>query len=195
MAKPPKASVTRAREARAWELSVRGKSSRQIAAILGEEGLGPVSFQAVARLLRVVGARKTAALTEEISDYKARQAALLALLISESLGGWDRSQRPAIERRVKDVVIDGRIEGVAVELPAKEITRTTKWRDGTPQFLAEARAAAADIRKLFGLDATPSDPPAGQGDPDPAAARRALMAAETEPEPAPGHEPDPEDQE
>ena len=91
---------------------------------------------------------------------------------------------PSRERRVETVVIKARHGADQIDLPAKKITRVTKWRDGNPQFLAEARAAAADIRKMLGLDAQPTDPPAGQGAADPEAARRALMAAAGEPTPS-----------
>lgn len=183
MAKPPKRSVTRAREAMAWDLNVRGKTCREIAAILIEQGLGPITFQAVSHMLIRVGNRHTAELTEKVSTYKAKQAELLDLLIDEALKGLGGEGLPERERRVRTVTIKARRGADEINLPAKEVTRTTRWRDGDPRFLAEARAAAADIRKLFGLDASPSDPAPGQGDPDPAAARRALMAAETEPEP------------
>lgn len=175
--------MTRLREARAWELSVRCKTCRQIAAILIEEGLGPITFQAVSHMLRRIGQRESAKLTEEVSTYKVKQARLLERLASESLDAWDRSMNPATERRVETVTIKARHGADQVDLPAKKVTRTTRWRDGDPRFLAEARAAAADIRRMLGLDALPTDPPAGQGAPDPEAARRALSAAVGEPPP------------
>lgn len=186
----PKRSLTKAREARAWELSVRCKTTRQIAAILIEEGLGPITQQAVSLMLVRVGQRETAKLTEEVSAYKAKQAKLLEFLASESLDAWDRSMNPATERRVETVTIKARHGADQVDLPAKKVTRTTRWRDGDPRFLAEARAAAADIRRMLGLDALPTDPPAGQGAPDPEAARRALSAAVGEPSPVTDDEDD-----
>lgn len=173
--------MTRVREARAWELSVRGKSCRQIAAILIAEGHGPITFQAVSHMLIRIGRRESAQLAEKVADYKAKQARLLEFLASESLDAWDGSKLPSVERRVKTVTIKARHGADQVDLPAREVTRTTRWRDGDPRFLAEARAAAADIRRMLGLDALPTDPPAGQGAPDPEAARRALMAAAGEP--------------
>jgi hypothetical protein len=187
LAKPPKASVTRAREARAWELSLRGKSCRAIAATLIEEGLGPITFQAVSATLKRVGDRHADELAARVKAYKAQQTHRLEMILEKALEAYEGSQEPVEEHRIKDVTLKVKDGREWLEMPATEFTRTLRWRDGDPRFLAEARAASADIRKIWGLDAQPTDPPADAGAADPEAARRALMAAggdaDLEPEP------------
>jgi hypothetical protein len=91
---------------------------------------------------------------------KCRQTAVLRRILEEALEAWEASKGDAV------TVTSGRAEldraGRVVALPDE--VRTTGQR-GAPQFLAQARAALADIRAIWGLDAPKSVDVTSQGEP------------------------------
>ena len=136
MAARPLIEVTAQNEREAWRLrTVERLTEPEIAGRLG------VSQSTVSRMLRRVEKRLAREFAEQAERVKARQAALLDHVVSEALAGWERSTDDAVtERSVSD---------------GEKTTTTTERRGqaGAPSFLAECRAALADIRAIYGLDA------------------------------------------
>ena len=161
---PPKRELSRQRAARAWELRLRGHTLAEIAAALEAGGLGRVSSQAIHKALRKAERRVLAGMEEAVKGELARQYAGLDHLYCESMQAWARSKGPAKLAREKSSA-DG------AGAPARrETTHELRERTGDPRFLAEARAALADLRKLLGLDA-PDKLLLGGLPPDPIAVR------------------------
>lgn len=163
---PPE--VTREREARAWELRQRCRTTRQIAHELD------IDHSTVVRMLDRVEKRLLESVNADVLQVKLRQTQQLERLLSEAVSEWERSKLPVeVERTVtKATELTG--QEVAplwpetgedeeptgapkpqVTLPAVEVTTTREVRGqtGNPALLAQARGALADIRAIWGLDA------------------------------------------
>jgi hypothetical protein len=143
MARTP-ALLTRQREELAWELRVRGLREQRIAEEIEKAGLGRITQQAVSCMLIRLEARALEAMQERVGGVKIRQTDALWLIYNEAMQAWERSKQAhkSLARKVAD---DGQPSGAG--------TLTLSDQDGDPRFLNEARAALADIRKIWGLDA------------------------------------------
>ena len=142
--------TTRARESRAWELRVREWDEQAIADQLERDGLGRVTQQAVSKMLRRVEARELKRLSERVEGWKLFQSEALLLVYREAIAAWERSKEPhkCITRKVATNDL-----GAMDPVPGAPIVMTVRDSAGDPRHLAEARAALADLRKLWGLDA------------------------------------------
>lgn len=148
--KVPK-EVTTERDRRAWELRQKGWTTRHIAEEL------TVDHSTICRALSRVETRLAKQFEQDALRIKARHTAQLEHIADEAMQAWERSKLDAEMERVtdKDVTLDGGMEGTKVMLPATETTTVHEKRGqaGNPSFLSEARAAQADIRSIWGLDA------------------------------------------
>jgi hypothetical protein len=144
------ATVSRAREELAWELRVKGMREQQIADELDRACLGRVTRQAVSAMLIRVEARALKGLSKQVEGYKLRQSEALWLIYAEAMAAWEKSKEPdkSITRKVATNAL-----GAMEPAGGEPITMTVRDSDGDPRHLAEARAALADLRKLWGLDA------------------------------------------
>lgn len=77
----------------------------------------------------------------KIDAIKESQAKLLMHLFQEAMEAWERSKLDAVSK----------VSEVGGRSGAKKST-TTKGQAGDPRFIAEARAALADIRKIWGAN-------------------------------------------
>lgn len=167
MGATPRREVTRRREELAWDLRLRGYKLAEIADRVAADGLGAMTPQAVHAALARTERRVLAGLTDRATNEKVRQLAALNVLYDEAMQAWERSKEPARSARSKvtqgpaapaDPPAGDAAEGaVARQRPADdrrtEMAQEVRERDGNPAFLAEARAALADLRRLLGLDA------------------------------------------
>lgn len=80
-------------------------------------------------------------LMEQIRELKAGHTSRLMHIYQEAMRAWERSKTPGKQRTVKH----GK-DGV-------ERTRVTRFQSGDPRYLDQARAALAEIRKIWGADA------------------------------------------
>lgn len=80
----------------------------------------------------------------KVDVIKEKQAKLLMHLFQEAMEAWERSKLDAVSK----------IDEVGGKNGARKST-TTKGQAGDPRFIAEARAALADIRKIWGANAQP----------------------------------------
>jgi DNA-binding CsgD family transcriptional regulator len=143
-----KQANTRARdlELRIWTLLSQGKTPTAIAREVG------IARQSVHRIIRRVESRYNESITATVSEMRARQARVLEATVDEALDAWERSKQPfrAIRKKVARAAGTASCEsGDSVEQVETEI----EMQVGDVRFLAEARAALADLRRLFGLDA------------------------------------------
>ena len=158
-----KQSNTRARdlELRIWTLLSEGKSPSAIAREVG------IARQSVHRIIRRVEAKYNQAIGATVERLKARQARALWAVVDEAVDAWERSKQPL--RRVRKESGNrgpgnsrsgrrsGKRTGDSSSGARTDLTRTeVESRVGDPRFLAQAREALADIRKLYGLDAPKS---------------------------------------
>lgn len=152
-------SKARARdlESRIWALLEAGKTPTAIAREVG------IARQSVHRIIRRVEAQYHESIMATVDDMKARQARRLWHMVDEAMAAWERSKRPATRVRKtagRGTDTDGRKGCRGRELFEQTDTRLTT-QVGDVRYLDRARAALADIRKLYGLNApanAPGDP-------------------------------------
>jgi DNA-binding CsgD family transcriptional regulator len=135
----PRARI-RLREARVLELSVRGWSQAQIADDLG------VTQAAVSKILARLDRRQLREQAETVGRQKAQQSRQLDHLYAQAIGAWDASRTDSTVRRQRQTHAAGGAGTTVAEI-------VTEPQHGDPRYLAEARKALADRRKLWGLDA------------------------------------------
>jgi hypothetical protein len=143
-------------ELRIWTLLSEGKTPSAIARDVG------VARQSVHRIIRRVEAKYNQAIGATVERLKARQARTLWAVVDEAVDAWERSKQPS--RRVRKESgsrgpggLRNGESGGGRGSSRTDLTRTeVESRVGDPRFLAEAREALADLRKLYGLDAPKS---------------------------------------
>lgn len=144
----------RALELRVWNLLSQGRTTSGIARALD------LTQSGVAGIIRRVERRYEEMVVASVGLMKARQARILERIADEAMDGWDRSQKAA----QKIVTEEGTVPTKGGEDGEIDIKKTTvERRDGDPRFLAEARAALADLRDIYGLNA-PKKPDESAGD-------------------------------
>jgi len=142
--------VVRERERQAWALRQQGWTHARIAATL------EVDPSTISKMLSRLCDRALKEITEDVLRMKADQSNRLDHIIDEALQAWERSKKDAVEVTTETtVVIEPADEGEAeVEraMPGQIVTRKVKGQVGDTAYIAEARAALADLRKLWGLN-------------------------------------------
>jgi DNA-binding CsgD family transcriptional regulator len=136
-------------ELRIWTRLSEGKTPSAIAREVG------IARQSVHRIIRRVEAKYNQAIGATVERLRARQARTLWAVVDEAVDAWERSKQ--LSRRVRKETRQpggprrggGRSSGVLTDLTRTDV----QSRVGDPRFLAEAREALADLRKLYGLDA------------------------------------------
>lgn len=136
---------TASREAEAWRLRVEGATQASIAARLG------VSQSAVSQMLAKAERQFHAELIEQAAEIKARQTAQLEALYESLVEQWRRSCEDS-ERTQTIAGLAKATETGYIELPDRK-TRTVEGQSGNPALIAQALAAQAAIRAIWGLEA------------------------------------------
>lgn len=107
-----------------------------------------IQRQAVHQAVHRVEEWLKAELIDYVIDYRMRGTALMRAVINESFQAWKRS--------IGKSVVTTERKGVGAEgQPIEEITNRTEQLAGDPRFIAEIRAAGAEINKLWGAYETP----------------------------------------
>jgi hypothetical protein len=106
--------------------------------------------QAVAGALRQLEQHAHADLIADTAAVKARQTAQLERVVEEALSAWLHSKKRGNTTRTRTKSAPGKDQRNEIKEKIRE--RTLRSQSGTASYLAEARAALADIRKLWGLD-------------------------------------------
>jgi DNA-binding CsgD family transcriptional regulator len=128
------------REQSVLEHHLKGATQQEIAAAL------TISQPAVSKILRRIEERFLRDQQAVIGRVKARHTLVLNHVIAEATRAWHASKTPEPRRRQRRT--DG---GSGHTQTVAEIV--SEPRHGDPRYLGEARAAMADIRKIWGLDA------------------------------------------
>lgn len=123
----------------AVERALAGDSQYQIAALLG------ISQPAVSKILRRADDQTLQDLRERGLRVKGRQVLQLEHIRAEAMAAWHRSKTDAVRKRQR------RSDGAGAGTSVAEVV--TEAQHGDPRYLAEARNALTDQRKLLGLDA------------------------------------------
>jgi DNA-binding CsgD family transcriptional regulator len=124
---------SRALEQRVWELLSSGKTPTAIALEVG------IARPSVHRLIRRVERRYRAVLMVTAVEMKFRQVRALEAQIDKALAAFERSKQPG--QRVS------RTTGNGTELVESQVeSQAGDWR-----FLAAAREAMGEIRKIYGI--------------------------------------------
>jgi predicted transcriptional regulator len=126
---------------RVLELTVQGWTQHAIAADLG------ISQAAVSKILKRADARLLRELSTTVERYKVRHSLRLERLFAEALASWERSKADRSRRRQRKTQGES---GAAGSTVAEIVVEN---QHGDPRYLAEARKALADYRKVWGLDA------------------------------------------
>ncbi len=144
--------ITQHREMRAFELRQQLWTHERIAKDLG------VERSAVTKMLKRINKRYSDRLAEEVKRIRAEHTLHLEHMADEAMQAWIASKQPAKDARRRKTVRRG-----------EEEENRVQTQNADPRFLAEARAALADIRDIWGVD-TPSkfsltDPTGADGQP------------------------------
>ncbi len=134
-------SRVRQRELDVTERHVQGMSQRQIGSDLH------ISQPAVSKILARVAHRALQNHTEMLMRMKGQQTLQLDHIRQQAMTAWHASKADATRRRQR------RVEGSGSDDAQTVAEVTVESQYGDPRYLAEARAALADLRKLWGLDA------------------------------------------
>jgi DNA-binding CsgD family transcriptional regulator len=130
----------RQRELETVERHLQGMSQRQIAMELD------ISQAAVSKILARVERRALGDHAELVMRMKGQQTLQLDHIRQQAMAAWHASKTEATRRRQR------RVEGGTDESQTiAEVTVESTYGDA--RYLSEARAALADLRKLWGLDA------------------------------------------
>lgn len=131
------------------DLQSKSKSYREIARILG------IAVNTVCKYVRRHNQRALEKLEAEIASEKYRQYLVLRDVEGEARSEWERSKKDA--QTIKQTVgeVPGK-DGAPVEVEKTETT--IKGQCANPAYLAEIRAALADIRKLMAMEGGSQDP-------------------------------------
>lgn len=168
MAKRPRGRTgkARAREERAWELSTKGFSTRQIAKKLDLEGLGPISHVSVSKALRRVEADIAPGIEARAVYMRAFQLQALENIFRESMQAWYKSKKG--EQEIKErkhspapvppprIAIAGQVAtppSPPVRVPFDHVITSLKQTCGESAHLKRALDALADLRDLLGMNA------------------------------------------
>lgn len=127
-------------ERRAWELCVVREMSQYEAA----QELG-VTQSAVSKAIKRLEQQVIAENRGRVMAQKVRQSAKLDHVYREALKSWEKSKQLAIKRRKTT-------KGTGPSADEQAMVEQ-KEQSGDARFLAEARGALSDQRKLWGLDA------------------------------------------
>lgn len=144
--------ITLERERLAWKWRTQeGWTQARIAEKLG------ITQSAVSYMLARISKRVLVELDEMAVEAKVTQVHLLGKIIDESLQAWERSKQAikTLNRTVVKKPVEAGGKG-ADGSPITEETVTTsqgaRGSSGDSRFLAEARAAMADIRKILDIE-------------------------------------------
>jgi DNA-binding CsgD family transcriptional regulator len=131
-----------AREQRAYELSIQGKSQTEIATAL------EISQPAVSKLLRRVEDRLVTEMAADVRRLRVRLTAQLLHVYQEAMQAFERSKAPTNHRRQRKMLGAGQDGSSVAELVTHEGC-------GDPRHLEVARRAVVDLWRLAGLDTVP----------------------------------------
>lgn len=143
----PLEEVSEEREQQAWEL--RQKKFWSQAHIAEELG---VSQQAVSKMLARAGKKLAAEFKNRAEAIKAEQTMMLEAIVDEAKQEWERSKNPIEKTSTKSGIQKLNRFGDVRDLE-DEVTTTIEPRLADPRYLAEARGALGEIRKIWGIDA------------------------------------------
>lgn len=128
--------ITQHREMRAFELRQQLWTHERIAKELG------VERSAVTKMLKRISRRYSDKLEEEVKRIRAEHTLHLEHMADEAMQAWVSSKQPAKDARRRKTARRG-----------EEEENRVQTQNADPRFLAEARAALADIRDIWGADA------------------------------------------
>lgn len=155
---PHKVTKEQAREheRKSWELRQRGWTHERIAQEL------ELDRSAVTKILSRVSDRVLAEMKDRVEQQKIEQTATLDHIKAEALAEWERSREPHRHRSKRTTRRAGETPGEALVDTSEVEDAGMEDRLGDVAYLAEARAALAEIRKIWGIDApVKSEHPAG----------------------------------
>ena len=125
-----------------WQ-TVRGKSQR----VVGEEY--GITQARVSQICDAVDTHLFPLHQERIRLLKSRQTASLMHIYGEAIAAWERSQKEYLSvTEEESTTTAGQNPGAT-----SKSSRTKRAQVGGAQYLAEARAALADIRKIWAVEA------------------------------------------
>jgi hypothetical protein len=103
----------------------------------------------VSAMLAKLEKRVLGELARAVAGVKVSHTAQLERMAREAFNAWRRSKVDAETMRTRTKKVPG---GAEDEVKETITEHTSKNQPGTPSLLAEARAALAEIRKLWGID-------------------------------------------
>jgi DNA-binding MarR family transcriptional regulator len=133
----------------AWDLRQESYTNAEIARLL------KIQPKRVSAMLAKLEKRVLGELARQVTDVKVRHTAQLERVFREAFRAWRRSKKDSETMRTRTKTVPGEAEDEVKETITEH---TSKNQSGTPSLLAEARAAMAEIRKLWGIDSKSSAP-------------------------------------
>ena len=139
--KLPNTEQKKDREQQVWDLRTKGWTHARIADQIGAER------STVTKMLQRLSLRASKSLMAEVVEEKYAQIGTLRHVVEEALDGWERSKETA-----KVMTTRTAPKAPAGEAKSSDAIVRVSDQDGDTRYLAEARGALADIRKIMGLD-------------------------------------------
>lgn len=128
----------REEERQIWAFRQRGWTQARIADEL------KLHVSTICRVLAKLSDRYLKEVLEDVGRVKVQQTLMLEHIVSESLDAWERSKEPARRATLKKGAGEGNQNAE---------TQSVEEQIGDTVFLDSARAALADMRKIWGADA------------------------------------------
>lgn len=147
MAARPLHEVTADRERRAWELRKQCWTQKQIADELG------MAQSSVSDALQRVEKRLYEEFSTSAHVLKARQTEQLDHIAAEALLAWEQSKLDAESTEVTEEETEIGDEGNKFPATNRKTKKVTKGQTGNPALLAQAIAALAAQRSIWGAEA------------------------------------------
>jgi hypothetical protein len=145
-----------ARDLEIYKQVCRGRTSQ---AVIAEQF--HLTQQRVSQICQQVDQWLAPQIADRVLALKARHTQKLEAVWQEAMGGFARSQEPA--------------ETVTEDSDGKGVSRVTRGQAGNPAFLAQARGALDDIRRIWGMN-EPEVRMEGAGIPTAGKSREQLLA-------------------
>lgn len=130
------------RDLEVYSKLTQGFTTREVAA---EHG---IDHTTVSRIGHAVDKWLRPQWMEHILDIRVRHCESLMHVFQEAMAAWEKSKTDAVTITEKSGNSGGEKGG-----PYDEKATQTKAQAGNPSFLAEARSALAEVRKIWGADA------------------------------------------
>jgi hypothetical protein len=120
-----------------------------------------IDNKTVHRIIKRMSDHLAVEFMDEIRRLRVEHTMRLSHIVEESMAAWRKSKRPGVTETVNQSGGDASPAAEPVATGQSDVSRVTKTvhQCGNAAYLSEARAAMAEIRKIWGADTKPMEIP------------------------------------